>query len=239
MTKPATPRLRVRRRTPRTRASSGRRNLLLAVVVLLVGAGTSVFGFRFGQNALQEVNTPRSVVADNRKPLGKSQGLLRESDILASIASLPEVGDAPEVTAEELLEQQEDAAAEDPSLAKLKVDARTSDQEVTLTVDTVAWQGQNLTLQVSLQNRSYKPVRFVFSPAFDLLALSDDQGHTLRTFTDGLPGELPDDQEVYKGAIQVPMSELEGAQELNLTLTDYPDREIQLNLRGIPIPKRP
>lgn len=183
---------------------------------------------------------PRSAVGkEKRRSLGKSQGLLKESDILATLSSLPDGGDAPELTAEEILEQQEDEAASDPSVALIKVAARATEQEVTLAIDTVAWQGQNLTLQVSLQNKSFHPVRFVFSPAFDQLTVTNDQGRKVRTVTEGLPSELPDDQEVYKGTIQIPAGELQGSRLLNVSLTDYPDRELQLQLDSVPVPTRP
>jgi hypothetical protein len=230
----------VRRRPPPAKAPSGLRNAVLALVVLLAGAMATSAGYRFGQSALEEVNTPKTALGnEKRKSLGKSQGLLRESDILATLTNLPEVGDAPELTAEEILEQQEDEAASDPSVGLVKVGARTTEQEVTLAVETVAWQGQNLTLQVSLQNKSYHPIRFVFSPAFDLLKVTDDQGRTVRTLTEGLPGELPDDQELYKGTIQIPVGELGRSRSLSLSLNDYPDREVQLLVEGIPVPVRP
>ncbi len=202
------------------------------------GSLASVAGYHFGQNALADVTSPHSPVADKRKLLGKSQGLLKEADILSSLTNLPEVADAPDLTQDELLEQQEDIAASDPSVATVKVGGRSTDQEVTLIVDTIAWQGTNLVLQVSMQNKSYHPARFSYSPFVGLLVVTDDQGHTLRTFTDGLPTELPDDRELYKGAIQVSANEIPNAHRINLTLTDYPDRELQLNIRDIPIPLR-
>ena len=196
----------------------------------------SVSGFQFGQNALEDVTSPKLVLED-RKALGKSKGLLKESQILATLTTTPEISEA--LTPDELLEQQEDLAAADTSEAKIKVAAKLTVSNVILTIDSVAWEGANLVLQVSLQNKSYQPVRFIYSPAFDLLALTDEQGRPVRTFTDGLPGELPDDREIYKGTIQVSASDIQGAQSLNLNLTDHPDRELQFQINAIPIPPQP
>ncbi|MBC7880161.1 MAG: hypothetical protein H7Y37_02410 [Anaerolineae bacterium] len=238
MTKPA-PRLRVRPRPTPPKPTSGKRNWVLAALILVGGSLASVAGYHFGQNALADVTAPHSPVTDKRKLLGKSQGLLRETDILGSLTNLPEVADAPDLTQDELLEQQEDIAASDPSVATIKVGARSTDQEVTLIVDTISWQGTNLVLQVTMQNKSYHPTRFSYSPFGGLLVVNDDQGHTLRTFTDGLPTELPDDRELYKGSIQVSANEIPNARSINVSLTDYPERELQLNIKGIPIPLRP
>jgi hypothetical protein len=238
LTKPAQ-RLRVRSRPTPPKAPSGRQNWVLVALVLLGGSLASVAGYHFGQNALADVTSPRSPVNDKRKLLGKSQGLLKEAEILSSLTNLPEVADAPDLTQDELLEQQEDIAASDPSVATIKVGARSTDQEVTLTVDTISWQGTNLILQVSMQNKSYHPARFSYSPFVGLLVVNDDQGHTLRTFTEGLPNELPEDRELYKGSIQVAANEIPNARSINVSLTDYPDRELQLNIKGVPIPLRP
>lgn len=237
VTRPANPRLRVRRKPPPPVQDSSRRNLVLAVVVLAVGLGTAFFGYWFGQRALEDVTSPTPVVQDERKLLGRSQGLLKEEDILATVASVP----TGEISQDELFELQEEAVANSSAedAAKLTIAAEAMDQDVSLKVDSVLWQGSNLVLQVSLQNRGRNPVRFVYSPTFDLLVVSDPQGNPLRTYTEGLPADLPDDQEVYRGTIQVSASDLEGVESLNLSLTDYPDRALTLNLRTIPVPALP
>ncbi|BAC88827.1 gll0886 [Gloeobacter violaceus PCC 7421] len=237
VTKPATPRLRVRRRPPPAPASYRRRNLTLAALVLLTGVGASVFGFQFGQSALEDVSAPKSALGDARKPLGKSKGLLKEAQILGSLTTMPDPSDT--LTEDQLLEQQEDLAAEDTSEAKIRLGTAVSDENVTFTLDSVAWRGSNLVLQVGLQNKSFHPARFIYSPAFNLLVITDDQGKPVRTFSEGLPGELPADRELYKGTIQISASDIDKAQALSLSLADYPDRELQFLVDTIPIPPAP
>lgn len=228
----------MRRRPPaKAQAPFDYRNLILAAFVLLGGAGASFFGFQFGQKALEDVSSPRTPSGEGRKVLGKSQGLLKEAEILGSLTTASEVPEA--LTPDELLEQEEDLAAEDSSSAKVKVSARSVQENVSLSVDSLSWQGSNLVLQVSLQNKSYHAARFAYSPAFGLLVVTDDQGKPLRTVSEGLPPELPDDRQVYKGNIQIPASELGNSRSLNLSLTDYPDRQLQFQLNAIPVPPRP
>ncbi|HIK54466.1 MAG TPA: hypothetical protein IGS37_04815 [Synechococcales cyanobacterium M55_K2018_004] len=104
-------------------------------------------------------------------------------------------------------------------------------QGVTLQVLNAQKQGDVLLLNVSLQNSSNTPVKFLYSS----LSLTDNQGKMFNANTEGLPGELPPGGEVFAGTISIPLALLAGSETLSLTLMDYPDQQLKFELSGIPV----
>ncbi len=86
-------------------------------------------------------------------------------------------------------------------------------------------------LDVTLKNNGTRPVQFLYS----FLNVTDEGGKTLSATTQGLPSEVPSDGKVYGGKVNLPMSVVEEAKQLSLSLTDYPDRQVELKIDEIPV----
>ncbi len=50
-----------------------------------------------------------------------------------------------------------------------------------------------------------------------------------------LPGQLPPSGKVYQGTVTIPTALVENSKELTMSLTDYPDQKMQLQMSGIPV----
>lgn len=104
-------------------------------------------------------------------------------------------------------------------------------QQVTLTVHSVRRQGNVVRLGVSLQNSGDRPIEFLYS----LMDVLDEQGQSLSASTDGLPQYIPATGETFQGAVVVPSVLLGSSNTLSLSLTDYPNQQVQLQIDDIPI----
>jgi serine/threonine protein kinase len=102
---------------------------------------------------------------------------------------------------------------------------------VTLEVLSVSKQGESVLLNVKLKNEGANSVRFIDNS----LNVTDERDRTLFKTTDGLPQELPANGQEFSGTVTVPTALWEGARRLSLTLTDYPNRQLQLKIPEIPV----
>ena len=50
-----------------------------------------------------------------------------------------------------------------------------------------------------------------------------------------LPGQLPPSGKIYQGTVTIPTALVENSKELTMSLTDYPDQKMQLQMSGIPV----
>ena len=92
-------------------------------------------------------------------------------------------------------------------------------------------QGSAIILNVELKNDSPKAVNFLYS----FLDIQDDQGRALSGITDGLPQLLPANGDNFSGTIKVPSVLLNGTKTVSLSLTDYPDQNLELSIGDIPV----
>lgn len=65
--------------------------------------------------------------------------------------------------------------------------------------------------------------------------VTDDQGRAFSANTEGLPGQLPPNSDAFTGTVSIPTALLGDARSLSLTLTDYPNQQLQLQVTDIPI----
>ena len=101
---------------------------------------------------------------------------------------------------------------------------------MTLEVLSVSKQGESVLLNVKLKNEGANSVRFDDNS----LNVTDNQGQALYVPPGSLPQELPTGKE-FSGRVSVPTALQEGAKTLSLTLTDAPDRKLQLTISQIPV----
>jgi hypothetical protein len=214
--------------------------LTLILLFLMIGAGitSASAGYKLGREALKGITQPdtrpiNNITDSQGKPLRRegNLALLKEKDILANVkARIGGNADAAE-KAEAAKPAAAPAKASPDTTAGLPIFAES--QAVTLGVQTVRKQGTSLVLEVSLRNNSTKAVQFLYSS----MEITNDQGRLLSATTQGLPEELAPNGEEDKGTVTVPLDLLDGAKSLSLSLTDYPEQQVQLRLSGIPVEK--
>jgi hypothetical protein len=220
--------------------------LTLVLLTLMFGAGlvSAAWGFALGRQALKGITQPdvrptsKLVGRDKNKPLRREEVMiLKEEEILKRVKGRIEGNtkdDAPankdrnKGLGDEASTDSETKTAAQPGLPVVG-----QDQDVTLEVNTVQAQGGSLLLNVKMQNQGKQKVRFLYS----FLDVTDQRGRALSATAEGLPEELPPASGPFSGTVSIPMSLLDGADKLSLTLTDYPDQKLQLKLSSIPIPQ--
>lgn len=226
--------------------------LLLLITMSGAGSASAWWGFKVGRSALKsvrqpEVNPTKKLVNTNPNVGKDGLDILSEQEILQRVndyiqaqqrgESQPASNPSPQTTQATTPPSNDESATEvadsqsNPALANLPIQSQ--DQGVVMEITNVTQDSGSLSLNVNLTNQGNKAVRFLYS----FLEVRDGQGKALSAITDGLPGELPATGRDYSGTIKIPMALLEEAETLSLTLTDYPDQKLQLNLTDIPVVK--
>ncbi|MEM9542378.1 MAG: hypothetical protein AAGA60_23155 [Cyanobacteria bacterium P01_E01_bin.42] len=216
--------------------------LTLLLLMSVAGTASAFWGYTLGREALKGVTqpdiSPTKKLADNNST-GNNRELkilLTEAELLKQAEDIINGKVIPEPIAELEEEETQVAEAEEaiaepvPQLEEV-LPVRANDGGVSLEIVSAKQEGGSLVLNVELKNESRDSVRFLYS----FLDVRDDQGRALSAITDGLPGELPSGGKNFSGTIKIPTALLEDAEQLSLTLTDYPDRELELSLANIPI----
>jgi hypothetical protein len=219
----------------------------------MIGAGitSASWGYKLGREALKGITQPdtrpiNNVTDSQGKPLRRegSLALLKEKDIIANVKArvggkdAAEEADKKDPQADAKADAKTDAKTDAPK-ASPKTDPAAGfplfaeSRAVTLGVQAVRKQGTSLVLDVSLQNNSTRAVQFLY----DSMEITNDQGRLLSAKTQGLPEELAPNAQQDTGTITVPMDLLDGAKSISLSLTDYPEQQVQLRLSGIPVEK--
>ena len=232
---------------PRIKVNS---TVVLTLILLTLMAGASVasgvWGFALGREALKGVSQP------DARPTAKTTGgketlldskplvMLKEPDIIKSVKATiqrkEKEGEAEQQKEEEKRDEraktlspeqpQQQTAAAQPGFPAIS-----QDKGVTLEVRSARQQGGSLVLDVSLKNEGNSAVRFLYS----FLDVTDNRGRALSASTEGLPTELPPNNQPVAGTVSIPTAVLDGADQISLTLTDYPDQQLRLQTSGIPV----
>jgi hypothetical protein len=214
--------------------------LTLILLSLMVGAGitSASWGYKLGREALKGITQPdtrpiNNITDSQGKALRREGSLafLKESDILANVKA--RMGGTAGTASLDTADKTEPAKASPKTNAASGLPLFAESRAVTLGVQAVRKQGASLVLDISMQNNSAKAVQFLYSS----MEITNDQGRLLSASAQGLPEELAPNGEPDKGTITVPLNLLDGAQSLSLSLTDYPEQQVQLRLSGIPVEK--
>jgi hypothetical protein len=221
--------------------------LTLVLLTLMFGAGlvSAAWGFALGRQALKGITQPdvrptsKSVGQGQKKPLRREEVMiLKEEDILKRVRGRVEGttpgNDAPaNKDGKKALNDQAASEADSKVAAQRGLPVVGQDQDVRMEVNTVQTQGGSLLLNVKMRNQGNQKVRFLYS----FLDVTDQRGRALSATAEGLPEELPPTSGPFSGTVSIPISLLDGADKLSLTLTDYPEQKLQLKLSSIPIPR--
>jgi len=108
----------------------------------------------------------------------------------------------------------------------------TQNQGVILEVRSAKVEEDMVILETSLRNDSTEVVRFLYS----FLKVTTDKGESISATVEDLPGEVAPSGSPLRGSIRIPKAVLEGVKTLSLSLTDYPDQTLRLELSNIPVP---
>ncbi|MFB2980243.1 hypothetical protein ACE1CM_29260 [Microseira sp. BLCC-F43] len=222
--------------------------MVLTLILLTLMAGASIasgiWGFALGHEALKGVSQP------DARPTAKKTGgketlldskplvMLKEPDIIKSVRATIQRKEK-EGEAEQKEEKRDERAKTlspeqpQPQTATNQpgFPAISQDKGVTLEVRSARQQGGSLVLDVSLKNEGTSAVRFLYS----FLDVTDNRGRALSASTEGLPTELPPNNQPVAGTVSIPTAVLDGAEQISLTLTDYPDQQLRLQTSGIPV----
>lgn len=202
--------------------------LLLLVSMLVAGVFSAVAGMSLGREALKGITQPDTRPTNNltsRKGDAARKNeltILQEDKIIASVKARMggKVTTPPKAVA---------AAPKAEPASKFPIS--TESEGVMLEVKSVQPQADSVVVSLSLKNDTNDPVKFLYT----FLEVKDDQGQVLTASTEGLPAELPPDSVPYAGTVRIPITSVNTAKTLSLSLADYPNQQIQLKLSNIPV----
>ncbi|PZV04003.1 MAG: hypothetical protein DCF22_25815 [Leptolyngbya sp.] len=205
--------------------------LILLASMLIAGVFSGIAGTSLGREALKGITQPdtRPNNLANRKgdlPRKDEVLILPEDKIIANVKTRIGGGKVAAVAAKPV-----SAMTTNVAVAQAKFPLTTESEDVTLEIRSVQQQGDSLIISVGLRNAKKTPVKFLYS----FLEVKDNQGRILSANTEGLPSELPADDQVYTGIIRLPMASVDKAEKLSLALSDYPDQKVQLEATNIPV----
>lgn len=219
--------------------------LTVVLLVMMFGSGlfSSSWGYKLGREALKEISQPdmRPSHLTGKKTDGdrkESVQMLKEADIVKSVKQRMEgkgeeaIVQVASTSVPESGAEAKPQATDSPSPQSV-FPIVSRDGEVTMQVTSASRKGTSLKLKVSLKNEGEQSVRFLYS----FLNVTDDKGRALSASVDELPGQVPPDNKTYTGIVSIPTVLLDNANELAMSLTDYPDQNLQLQMSGIPIVK--
>ncbi|TVQ64908.1 MAG: hypothetical protein EA366_00540 [Spirulina sp. DLM2.Bin59] len=221
--------------------------IILTIVLLLLmagaGAASGWFAYIMGDVALKGVSQPdvspsQRLTNPNAATIGTEQNPETELSILLDEAELIKAAEkiirgqnqVPEPPTPEPEPEPEPEGDDTTSRANFD-QIIGADQGITLAITNAAQRDGALLLDVNLKNESSAAVQFLYS----FLEIRDQRGRSLSAITDGLPGELPANGQTFNGTIRIPTALLDESETLTLTLTDYPDQNLQLTVSAIPV----
>ena len=214
--------------------------LILAILLIMLGAGgvSAYIGYFMGREALKVVTQPDGTpeqTIDRKKPLGgvhKGLSIIDEKTILVDVFNhinkkqpLADPGN--------FLEEEPvlNLALQGDQISPDKFPIRTQSEGITFEIIRARKEIRAIALDISLQNKGSKPVRFLYS----FLDVRDEQNRPISAIVDGLPGELPPNERKFRGTFIIPNTLLENSRTISLTLQDYPDQKINLKLDSVPV----
>ena len=215
--------------------------IIIFLLILLgsIGAGsaTGFYAYKFGTQSLESINSPevnpsQKLANNNQLSSQKSTNLqfISEKDILVRVYD--HVYYQKQATQEKQKSgQPSDQASTKNSTQTLKLPLQGEDRGVIIEVADINQEQSSLLLTVNLKNNGQQPVKFLYS----FLDIKDEQNQSVSAIAEGLPEELPANGQNFSGTVKIPLALLSESKEISLSLTDYPDQELQLKIPSIPI----
>jgi hypothetical protein len=217
--------------------------LILTILLMMIGAGvaSAYIGYLMGREALKVVTQPETdseQAIDRKKPLGgshKGLKIVEERTILVDVYNYiyQKEPTADEEDRQSAVKPIVSEVANQPDVIIKPESFPFTDRAggVTMEIAGAKLDGNSIVLNVNLKNEGTQAVRFLYS----FLDVRDDRNRALSAIADGLPGELPPNGQNFQGKFIVPITLLDNAQKISLTLQDYPEQKLTLQLSSIPI----
>ncbi|WP_299488241.1 hypothetical protein [Acaryochloris sp. IP29b_bin.137] len=209
--------------------------------MLVVGSVCGVVGYAFARQSLKGITQPatnpflkESSDLDRRPRQGAD--FLNEKDLIAKVRSQTSGANtakekkktAPKSNLEKSKSQSQDKKDKsEPKSLPIKVQS----QGMNLEVQSVSREDDTLILNVAFQNTSDRTVQFVYT----FLDITDDQGQALFSEIRGLPTEFKPKGENFFGTIKILDVPPETVEKISLSLNDYPDQTVKLDIQNIPV----
>jgi hypothetical protein len=215
--------------------------LTLALLAMMLTAGTlsAYLGLAIGSQALRAVTQPD--VSRDRKSSkqqqvdGQHKGLtiIDEKEILMEVDKQIKAKQKQSQLKEQAKEEQKsiDRTQQQQEAKSSSFPIRDTAGGVTLEVLQAHRQGDSFLLDINLKNEGFETVNFLYS----FLEVRDDRGRFISVIPDNLPGQLPANGQNFTGTLKIPTVLLDNAENLSLTLTDYPAQKLELKLTNIPV----
>jgi hypothetical protein len=223
-------------------------SLLLLSGVLIIGTASAIVGYFFGYQSLKGVTQPDKnpfLGADASGQQYPRQGnqFVSEQDIIAQVEKQIKGGNKAQKDAKKESAENKDkdkdkekgataSSSPSPKTGQAKsLPITAENQGVKLEIRSLAVAEDTLTLGVVLRNEGNAAVQFLY----DFLDITDDQSQTFSTEVKGLPTDLKAKSETFNGTIKVMGVSAETSKALTLSLSDYPEQKIKLEVSGIPV----
>ena len=217
--------------------------ILIGTIILMMLAGGSAsayIGYLMGREALKvvtqpDINSEQSL--DKKQPLGgthKGLKIVTEREVLINVYNYIEAKKkgnrfVEQSLNQQLLDESTNKSSESDKDPAFPISNRSGD--VTLEVSQAHREGNSLTLNVKMKNEGSQSRRFLYS----FLDVRDDRGRPLSAITEGLPGQLPANGKNFSGKFRIPLVLVDQTRNISLTLTDYPEQNLELKLEKIPV----
>lgn len=210
-------------------------SLVFVVLLMMLGAGgaSAYIGYLMGREALKVVTQPDTdseQSSEREKPPGgshKGLTIIEEKAVLVDVYNHihQNSSDREQSSIEDTLNKSDKAIQ--PAYFPLQHQS----EGVTMEIAQAKREGNSVALSVNLKNESPKAVRFLYS----FLDVRDDRNRPLSAIAEGLPGEIPPNGEIFQGRFIIPVILLDNSRNISLTLRDYPEQKLKLELSSIPI----
>ena len=215
---------------------------ILLFFMLTAGIISGVLGFISGHTALKGVTQPDIRPNNNKSGSNlstKNLEMLQEREVIASVKKQMGI-DEPKKDAQQVkdakkqAEDFEKAVKNDPKagipVAKLPIVRE--DQGIVMAVKSVATQGNNVKVELTLVNQGSQSVNFGQST----INVTNDRAQGISASAVGLPANLPANGKEVKIVLSIPKSAIDKVKTISLQLTDA-DKKLQLEASGIPVGK--
>lgn len=207
--------------------------------MLIVGSICGAVGYVFARQSLKGITQPatnpflkESDDLDRRPRQGAD--FLNEKDLIAKVKSQTNGANiakekqkiAPKAKKPKSSDTKKDQKSQPKSLP-IKV----NNQGMNFEVKSLAREDDTLILNVALQNSSDDTIQFVYT----FLDITDDQGQALFSEIRGLPTEFKPKGEIFFGTIKILDVPPETVEKVSISLNDYPDQNVKLDIQNIPV----
>ncbi len=215
---------------------------ILLFFMLTAGIISGVLGFISGHTALKGVTQPDIRPNNNKSGSNvnsKNLEMLQERELIVKVKKQMGI-DEPKKDVQQAKDAKKQAEAfekavkNDPQVEVIvaQLPIVREDQGIVMAVKSVATQGNNVKLELTLVNQGSQSVNFGQST----INVTNDRAQGISASVVGLPSNLPANGKEVKITLSIPKTALDKVKTISLQLTDI-DKKLQLEASGISVVK--